>query len=679
MRRTHHPPTYTPQSAPLFPRNFFRHQWIFGGMLALATACLPPESVILDEDADGFRSPLLGGDDCDDTNPAIHPQAVESCDGLDNNCNEAIDEPFPDTDGNGTPDCASPELCDGLDNDGDQRTDEGFSDADRDGLADCVDVETCDLLDNDGDGLVDEEQDADGLGGPDCVDNDLDGFSEAAGDCQDESPLAAPSVEWERLDGIDNTCSRGVDEGQNLSQASRGWRGINADSEAGFNLIVAGDMDGDQQPEVLITARREACAAGAECGAIYWVSGATLPGRGVSLQDAQAVFRGAAAGEHLGESLAALGDFNGDGLADVAIGAADGDFGKFGDAGKVYLLLGRPGGYEGELVLEEEAVAMIVGRGTGDRLGQSLLGPGDLTGDGYPDLVVSAPSVDLVSTGETQYNVGELYLFAGGPSGLSGTIATSAARLTYQGVLESNCLGFALASAGDLDNDGLPELLVGEPDPSSPRVYLLKSQAEARGVIRLDGSQGAPQATYSSDTTGERLGVMVAGLTDFNGDGHPDIVMSATRATGGGTQVSGQVYLFLGSAIPPTGKLTVASADWFISDVVDNELGQGLADVGDLNGDGLSDLVIAEPILKPLGITYHVLLGRARLEGSSPKIASVTSATFEDSVLFRSYALHRVSIAGMDLDDDGKSELLLGVPRSNSKDDPGNVYVYPGY
>lgn len=647
-------------------------------LLSLTTACLAPADVSLDEDHDGFRAATLGGDDCDDLNASVHPSATESCDGVDNNCDGLIDEGFADTDENGTPDCASIETCDGLDNDGDQRIDEGFSDLDRDGVADCVDSETCDQLDNDGDGLIDEDQDVDKIGGPDCVDNDLDGFSEAEGDCQDESVLASPLHEWERIDELDNNCVRGLNENQNLSQGSRGWRGINADGEAGFNVLVAGDMDGDQWPELLITARRESCEGGVDCGAVFVIPGTALPERSVSLTSAQAVFRGTA-NEHAGESLAALGDFNGDGLADVAIGAPDADFGDYFDTGRVYLVLGRPGGYEGEFDLEEVAVASIVGRAGYDGLGRSVLGPGDLTGDGYPDLVVSAPGVDVVGSSTTLSGAGALYVFAGGPSGLSGLIATSDAQRTYRGVTGTGSLGFALATPGDMDGDGLAELLVGEPGSDTGNVLLIKSHASAQGLIVLDGSQGAPQATFTTTTAGERLGVMVAGLRDFNGDNRPDVIFSATRATGGGTQVSGQVYLFLGDETLPSGTLSVQAADWSLSDVVDNELGQGLADVGDVNGDGLSDLVIAEPIIKPLGITYHLLLGRTRLESAAPKISLVTSAVFEDSVLLRPYALHRVSIAGVDLNDDGMTELLLGVPRSNTKDDPGNVYVYPGY
>ena len=152
----------------------------------------------VDADSDGVTE---ADGDCDDGDPDVHPGRAEDCNGIDDNCNDLIDEGFGDGDGDGTADCMDSEDCDGLDNDGDGGVDEGFPDADGDGVADCVGTEICDELDNDSDGLVDEGFDEDG-----------DGVKTCEGDCDDTDPNAYPDNPDEVEDGVDNDCDGLTDE-----------------------------------------------------------------------------------------------------------------------------------------------------------------------------------------------------------------------------------------------------------------------------------------------------------------------------------------------------------------------------------------------------------------------------------------------------------------------------------
>ncbi|MFM7204371.1 MAG: MopE-related protein [Myxococcota bacterium] len=226
--------------------------------VALLGEGVPPT----DDDGDG--SSVEGGD-CDDADATTYPGAPELCDGIDNDCDDAIDEDN-DKDDDGYDACindcddtkaeinpAAEEICDGLDNNCDGVEDEGF-DANGDGTSDCVDndedgiteyegdcddsndevgpgqEETCDGLDNDCDGEVDNNADGDGDGTPDCTDDDQDGVSEGEGDCNDQDPTTYPDAQ-ELCNGQDEDCDGVADDG------------VDADADQDTYTVCQGDCD----------------------------------------------------------------------------------------------------------------------------------------------------------------------------------------------------------------------------------------------------------------------------------------------------------------------------------------------------------------------------------------------------------------------------------------------------
>ena len=236
----------------------------------------------VDADLDGDGDP--DATDCAPADPNVYIGAEEVCDGVDNNCNQIIDEGSADTDQDGAADCVdsdddgdgsedvddcapldgtvhpgADEVCDGVDNDCEGGIDEGFADLDTDGTADCVDDDTdgdgdvnltdcapldaavsnlaeevCDGDDQNCNQIVDEgflDSDADGVA--DCVDPDLDGDLTLNGDdCAPLDPLIHPAAE-EACDGVDQDCNGLTDEG---------FADLDTD---GLADCVDGDVDGD--------------------------------------------------------------------------------------------------------------------------------------------------------------------------------------------------------------------------------------------------------------------------------------------------------------------------------------------------------------------------------------------------------------------------------------------------
>jgi len=203
----------------------------------LALLALPGcNSALCDGDGDGYCAP----DDCDDTDPLVHPNRDDVCDGRDDNCNGRLsDGEVIDADEDGVPQCfdcddnvpsvssSAPEICDGLDNDCDgDIPGEELIDDDEDGTPVCADCddddptrnldaeEICDGIDNNCDGAFFWDEEA---GNGETTDDDGDGYSPCAGDCDDNEILAYPGNYEYLTDGIDNDCDGSGDNKPLLS------------------------------------------------------------------------------------------------------------------------------------------------------------------------------------------------------------------------------------------------------------------------------------------------------------------------------------------------------------------------------------------------------------------------------------------------------------------------------
>ncbi|MEZ4676136.1 MAG: VCBS repeat-containing protein [Caldilineaceae bacterium] len=273
------------------------------------------------------------------------------------------------------------------------------------------------------------------------------------------------------------------------------------------------------------------------------------------------------------DSVAALGDVNGDGYADFAVAAANID-----DLLIAYLIYGAA---EWEEMSSESIQLPDTGR-----LDAIVNQVGDVDGDGYDDLAFS-----LVVPTYRDEGTSAVYLFRGGAGG----IELDPAYVISTDVIADG-FGYAVAPA-DVNGDGVPELLIGAPGDTTAgdfagKAYLYSFTAKAP-VGMTDGLRWQPsriQEIVSPDAD-DLAGIQPTAIGDINGDGYDDLAALGLRGTGDGA-VS-YVAILLGSAegLPDKPDLAAPATNWraALGDVAGELSFWTVAGVGDLNGDGLDD------------------------------------------------------------------------------------------
>jgi len=239
-----------------------------------------------------------------------------------------------------------------------------------------------------------------------------------------------------------------------LANADAAFIGHASDKSAGGAVARAGDPNGDGLDDLLIGNANE---GGSWENWTYLVFGNT--NRWASQTDlalADASFVGEALGDDAGNTVAAAGDTNGDGLDDFLVGAPYNNE-SGGVSGQVYLVFGRTSGWSTGFSLAY-ADASFLGEGGGDVLGWSLSGAGDVNGDGLDDFMIGAPG-----NGEYQADAGQAYLFFGKTTGWAMDVTAGDADASFIGEAVDDQAGWSVAGGGDLDGDGFADLLIGAP------------------------------------------------------------------------------------------------------------------------------------------------------------------------------------------------------------------------
>jgi hypothetical protein len=461
-------------------------------------------------------------------------------------------------------------------------------------------------------------------------------------------------------------------------------RGAAVEDQFGYVVAQIGDVNGDGFADAAVTARRERGP-----NTVYVLHGGP-EGLPSGADGAAWQVEGDGANNQFGLVLQGGGDLNGDGYADLLVGAPASED---DERDAVYVFYGSDVGLQGSTAtgsvkltgpdasLEFDAA---IGPPPGDGFGRGIASLGDVNGDGYDDVAIGAPGAN--------YNSGAIYLFHGGPGGLSST-----PHSTIEGYGGDTAFGGLIAAAGDVNGDGYADLATtgGLGAYGGGKLYAFYGSPE--------GITGAPPHDAGwSVTSRDVLGLALIGAGDVNGDGYDDLAATSFRLDRSQEKDNflvihadepGTLLIFYGSAAGLSGTPSEPSGR-VVGEIGGDRFGSYLAAAGDVNGDGYDDLAVTTANTRVPALDRNVsnsdqieaeraagivpALGKLYvLMGSAQGLAGQAGAA--EYIVTGGLQWHNVPYpvaAGGDLDGDGRPDVLAGV--SSAGNYAGEVYVFTG-
>ncbi|MCA9095356.1 MAG: FG-GAP repeat protein, partial [Planctomycetaceae bacterium] len=330
----------------------------------------------------------------------------------------------------------------------------------------------------------------------------------------------------------------------------------------------------------------------------------------------------------------------------------------------------------------------------GDRSGWSVSGVGDVNGDGFDDMFVSAPFADGDPNSVSTRDSGECYLVFGKAdwsmtSSMSFSSLNGTNGVIFYGIELQDNAGYSVSGAGDVNHDGFADLLIGAPlgdgagngTENVGETYLVfgKSDWSSTPSVNLSSLDGTSGVTFYGIDSTDFSGINVSGVGDVNGDNFDDFMIGADSTRGPNNQDSsgGESYLIFGKmdwSSTPTFNLSTLNGTNGVLFYGANVAGENFGNAGDMNGDGIQDLLLDSS--QSGAAEVSLVFGKADWS-STPTVDLFTA---NSSVLIRIASPFPdagmvVSKEGGDVNGDGYDDFMLGFPEA---DGPGGTILNSG-
>jgi FG-GAP repeat protein len=353
------------------------------------------------------------------------------------------------------------------------------------------------------------------------------------------------------------------------------WFGQSENANFGRSVAGAGDVNGDGYADLIVGAEAASPGGLTEAGSVYVYSG--VDGSILHQWD------GGTANFHLGNSVSGAGDLNQDGLADLIVGTYTASpFGR-NTAGSVSAYSGA----DGSLLYQWH------GATAGDWFGYSVSQAGDVNGDGFDDVIVG----DWSSPGGV--------LLAGSAHVYSGADGSQIHHWSGESAL--NYFGSSVAAAGDVNQDGFADLMIGARGATPDGI------TNAGSAYVYSGADGAQLYQWNGAATYDAFGASVSGAGDLDADGFPDLLVGAFFADPGGRLTAGSAYAYSGADGSLLHQWNGSSAD--------DRFGSSVSGAGDTNADGYADVIVGA---ETNDIGMQIDAGSAHLYGFNPFLRANT-------------------------------------------------------